>query len=332
MVSYEEFQSFLYQSWQDSGVLNDLPSKLKSCQAKLKSWAGKKFDHLCRKLVSLRRSLNHILNSNEVVHNFQRIVELEHDIDRLSLQEEIHWKQRSRVNWLGSGDRNTKFFHATASEQRRKNHIKGLFSDSGEWRSDEKGIACIFLDYFHSLFLTSHPPTQVLQEVLALVEPCVSDVTNAVLTAPFTSAEVRRAVFDPHPSKAPGPDGFSALFFQKSWPFLGDDVTEAALNILNDIGDIKGWNVTIITLIPKVKEPQFPKDFIPISLCNTCYKIIAKTISNRFRPALSHVIDQSQSAFVSGRLITAILLLVLNVCTGLENIRKEKLGMRLCGN
>lgn len=83
----KEFPSFLYQSWQDSGVLNDLPSKLKSCQAKLKSWAGQKFDHFRRKLVSLRRSLNQLLNSNDVVHNFQRIVELEHDIDRLSLQE-----------------------------------------------------------------------------------------------------------------------------------------------------------------------------------------------------------------------------------------------------
>lgn len=119
--------------------------------------------------------------------------------------------------------------------------------------------------------------------------------------APFISAEVRRAVFDLHPSKDQGPDGFTSLFFQNSWPFLGDDITEAALKILNDNGDIKGWNATIITIIPKVKEPQFPKDFRPISLCNACYKIIAKTVSNRFRPILSQVIDQSQSAFVPGK-------------------------------
>lgn len=88
----------------------------------------------------------------------------------------------------------------------------------------------------------------------------------------FISDEVRRAVFDLHPSKAPGPDGVTTLFFQKPWPFLGDDITEAALNILNGNSDIKGWNATLITLIPKVKEPLSPKDFRPISLCNTCYK------------------------------------------------------------
>lgn len=82
-----------------------------------------------------------------------------------------------------------------------KNHIRGIFSDSGDWRSDEKGMAGIFLKYFQSLFLTSHPPTQVLQEVLALVEPCVSDITNEVLMASFTSAEVRRAVFYLHPQR-----------------------------------------------------------------------------------------------------------------------------------
>lgn len=130
-------------------------------------------------------------------------------------------------------------------------------------------MAGILLNYFNSLFLTSNPSLLDLEEVLAFVEPSVSDVTNDLLLAPFTSAEVRKAVFDMHPSKAPGPDGFTAFFFQKPWPFLGYDITEAVIHILNGNGNIKGWNSTIITLIPKAKEPQYPKDFRPISLCNT---------------------------------------------------------------
>lgn len=56
---------------------------------------------------------------------------------------------------------------------------------------------------------------------------------NDVLCAPYTEADVRRALFDMHPSKAPGPDGFTALFFQKNWQVVGHEVTVAALQILN---------------------------------------------------------------------------------------------------
>lgn len=64
------------------------------------------------------------------------------------------------------------------------------------------------------------------------------------------------------------------------------------------------WNSTVITLIPKEKKPQTLKEYCPISLCNVCYKIIARGIMNRFSVVLARIIDPTQSAFVPGRLIT----------------------------
>lgn len=52
-----------------------------------------------------------------------------------------------------------------------------------------------------------------MEVVLETVEPKVDAHMNQILCAPFTENEIKRALFDMHPNKFPGPDGFSALFF-----------------------------------------------------------------------------------------------------------------------
>lgn len=136
----------------------------------------------------------------------------------------------------------------------------------------------------------------------------------------------KRSVFDMHPSKAPGPDGFTALFYQKLWPIGGDTIINAALSILNGQGDLTEWNNTTITLIPKIINPTTMKDFRPISLCNTCYKIVARAITNRFRPILSQTIDDYQSAFIPGRLIMDNVIVGFECMNWIRNNRKAKTG------
>lgn len=74
--------------------------------------------------------------------------------------------------------------------------------------------------------------------------------------------------------------------------------------ILNGEEELSEWNETLITLVPKKKEPERVTNYRPISLSNVCYKIVAKVLANRWKQVLDQVIDPSQSAFISGRLIT----------------------------
>lgn len=61
----------------------------------------------------------------------------------------------------------------------------------------------------------------------------VTQDMNSYIDTPFSKEEIKKALFDFHPSKAPGPDGFTVLFFQNVCDTLGDEVSSIALEILN---------------------------------------------------------------------------------------------------
>lgn len=283
----ENFSHFLHHCWNSGGRSLEIPEKLRYCQREITNCAGNCFDNLAKKISCLRGKLNKLLHSNLVWDNFDRISDLEQEIERLSNKEELHWKQRAIANWLNHGDRNTTFFHAFASDRKRNNQIQGMQSVHGVWCTEDAEMAEIIIQYFDSLFSSSHLSSQILDEAISFIETIVSSYINAILEALFSPEVARKAVFDLHPSKAPGQYGFTSLFFQKTWPFIGDEITEPVLKILNGQGDITGWNSTLIMLIPKKDNPQTPMDFRPISLCNTGYNIVLRDITNRLRSILS---------------------------------------------
>lgn len=116
------------------------------------------------------------------------------------------------------------------------------------------------------------------------------------------------------------------LFYQKLWPLVGETIVNAALSILNGQGSLKEWNATMITLIPKIHSPTTLKDFRPISLWNTCYKIVSWEITNRFRPILSQILDSFQSAFILDKLIMDIFIVGFECMNWIRNNRQENSG------
>jgi len=101
------------------------------------------------------------------------------------------------------------------------------------------------------------------------------------------------------------------------------------LDILNNDGDPSCFNHTNISLIPKNKSPNTPKDFRPIALCNVTLKILTKTTANRLKTLLPHIISDNQSAFIPDRLITDNTLIAYDIFHYFKHTKKEKW---LCGH
>ncbi|KAA3465211.1 reverse transcriptase [Gossypium australe] len=128
------------------------------------------------------------------------------------------------------------------------------------------------------------------------------------------------------PTKAPGEDGFPAIFYQKCWAIIGEDVTNYCLHRLNGGMNINLINKTNIVLIPKIAKPSDITQYRPISLCNVIYKLLAKVLANRLCLVMNKCIDLPQSAFVPERLISDNVLLAYELLHILKHKRVGKKG------
>ena len=167
---------------------------------------------------------------------------------------------------------------------------------------EEEEIAVVVADYFDSLFHAGTCPQ---------IDDCHSTVPHKLipemqqtLTTEFTAEDIKAALFQMGPTKAPGPDGMNALFLQNFWHVVGTTIVNVVLDYFNFGIMVPAINHTHIVLIPEIKSPEKMSNFRPISLCNVIYKIISKVLANRLKQVLPSIISPTQSAFVPGRLIT----------------------------
>ncbi|KAH7842785.1 hypothetical protein Vadar_009244 [Vaccinium darrowii] len=110
------------------------------------------------------------------------------------------------------------------------------------------------------IFTSSNPFG--FDEVLSSVQQRVSPAMNAMLTRQVSAAKVKCALFQMPPTKSPGPDGMTALFFQKYWHVVGEDVR----SFFHSEKLLRGINHTHIIMVPKVKCPMNMTLLRPISL------------------------------------------------------------------
>lgn len=100
------------------------------------------------------------------------------------------------------------------------------------------------IDYYSNLFTSNYPSVEDILKITNLIPSLNPELFSNHLSSPFSAEEVRKALFDLNPAKAPGPDGFMALFFQNAWDTLGSNISNAVLRVLNNEEPMKDWNST----------------------------------------------------------------------------------------
>lgn len=228
--------------------------------------------------------------------------ELLKEFDVILEQEEMVWFQKSREKWVNFGDRNTKFFHTSTVIRRRRNHIETLRNDEDKWVSDIEELESMAVQYFTRLYSLENVDP-VVEKLPHEGFPSLSRDDKVELSRPFSGMDIELAVRSMGSFKAPRPDGYQPIFYQRSWEVVGESVIQFALEFFESGQLPQETNDALIVLIPKVASPEKITQFRPISLCNVLFKIITKAMVRRLEQVMVKLIGPAQSSFIPGRLI-----------------------------
>ncbi|XP_010418618.1 PREDICTED: uncharacterized protein LOC104704191 [Camelina sativa] len=315
--------------WRQSAISAPAPvsQRIRDCRRVLSKWKKENEMNSKVKIIAIQNELELVQSSSDP--SASRLRSLKNKLVEANKEEESHWQQKSRDKWMLEGDRNTKFFHASVKNLRSKNGLDKLQDPNGIVHRSEASKGEVAASYFQNLFSTSSPVD--IQAMLEGVTPRVTDVMNQSLLAKVSKEEVKNAVFSINPSKAPGADGMTGMFFQQYWDIVGHQVTSEVLAFFDSGIFPKEWNFTQLCLIPKKVNSSLMSDLRPISLCSVLYKVVAKIIMSRLQPLLSEIVSPNQSAFIPERLISDNILIAHEAIHGLRTdkvIAKEFMAVK----
>ncbi|XP_021751245.1 uncharacterized protein LOC110716900 [Chenopodium quinoa] len=199
-LANDECKLVVRDAW-TMGVNRPIHERVSVCAASLKAWAFKTYGDRKKRLENKEEELRAAQSLPMDAHMLETCENLAAEVDELQRQEETYWFTRERANEMHDGDRNTSYFHRKASKRQTNNRISGLYDSKGVWQEEEDRIKQIFENYFGSLFSSESP--EDLDAATDGLEHRITEEMNSALDATPTEDEIKRALFQMHPNKAP---------------------------------------------------------------------------------------------------------------------------------
>lgn len=135
---------------------------------------------------------------------------LKWNLAKMCMAKEISWKQKFRERWLQEGDKNTKYFHAMASNKRRSNYIADIWFECVKV-SGNRELREAASKYFAKLYEKEYERRPILGSLNFKGCPRVTELCWRMNFPKKKLKSLNMCNGD----KASGPDGFNMKFLQK---------------------------------------------------------------------------------------------------------------------
>ncbi|XP_060201916.1 uncharacterized protein LOC132630352 [Lycium barbarum] len=196
----------------------------------------------------------------------------------MTLVEESILKQKSRNQWLKLGDSNNSYFFACTKTKLAQNGIRSLTKADRIVVVEFGDIEKEAIGFYKGLLGSAEDHIPAINPAVMQHSPIPNRQQQKQLIEEVTEEEVINAL-------------------------QSSDITKAVLEFFT-IGKLhKPVNCTSVTLIPNIQSPKSIKEYRPISCCLVMNKIILKILTHWMQVVMDSLVNNSQSAFVSNRVI-----------------------------
>eukprot|EP00253_Pinus_taeda_P035212 PITA_35212 len=306
-----DFLSKIEEWWTQSQArgqckMHSFQLRLKEMKNRIRKWNKEVFGNIFEDKQNLEKAMEEVQQKiilegrdEERSNEEGRIIS---QLEERRKQEEILWKQKSRINSLREGER---VIEQDGIEKVLFDYHKGILSES----LDERGEA--------------------IKQICKEIPKMVTDEQNKGLMRVATLAEVEEVIMNMKRGKSPRPDGFTVEFYQAAWKFMGQDILEFVEESRLKYRMWSGINSTFLTLIPKNNNTEEAQGFRPIALCNVIYKVISSLVAKRLKPLLPSIISPEKTGFVEGRKILDGLVVAQEVIHSLNQNKRKGMMIKL---
>ena len=199
-----------------------LQQRLKHIRSMLKDWNKKEFGNIFKAKREAEQKLQEI---NQIIISEGFTEERKIQVDSLQnkwedrwMQEEIFWRQKSRVQWIREGERNTKFFQRSTLDHRSHNRISKLKDSQRKELVSHKEMEFVLFQYF--LSIAEEPlvnRTRFINKFPKSIPKFATREDNHNLNRRVSEEEVSEVINEMQNGKALGLDGFNVDFFKACW-------------------------------------------------------------------------------------------------------------------
>ena len=207
-------------------------------------------------------------------------------------------------------EKSSSYFFSLEHSRQAKKVISSMKREDGSKATTSEDILAHISDFYSSLYSAESANDSEQKFLLDSVTRFLPKDAQNTLEGPLTKDECLTALRLMQAGKSPGSDGLPAEFYLHFWTCIADDFMDVIEFCLARGRLTDSMSGAILSLLFKKGDKEDIKNWRPISLLNTDYKIASKALSLRLRGVLQHIMHPDQSCSVPGRSINDNLILI----------------------